>query len=48
MVNDKDIASILRREFDSQVVCEELVKAANGAGGYDNITVMTVIWNGYS
>jgi len=48
MVNDEDIAAILKKEPDSQVVCKKLVDAANAAGGYDNITVLLVVWNGFS
>lgn len=48
MVSDEEIASIVQKESDSQAVCEELVKTANAAGGYDNITVMTIMWNGLS
>lgn len=46
MIDDENIAVILQKEPDSQAVCEELVNAANAAGGYDNITVLTVNWNG--
>jgi serine/threonine protein phosphatase PrpC len=45
MVDDESIAAILKKEPDPQVVCEELVDAANAAGGSDNITVLTVDWN---
>ena len=48
LVDDDDIAAILQKEPDSQAVCKTLVDAANAAGGYDNITVMTVDWNGLS
>lgn len=47
-VDDENIAAILRKEPDSLAVCRALVDAANAAGGYDNITVMTVEWNGFS
>jgi len=47
-VDDENIAAILKKEPDSQAVCEALIDAANAAGGYDNITVMTVEWNGLS
>lgn len=48
LVDDEGIAAILKKEPDAQAVCQELVKAANAAGGYDNITVMTVEWRGIS
>jgi serine/threonine protein phosphatase PrpC len=48
MVDDENIAAILQKEPDSQAVCKELVDAANAAGGYDNITVLTIKWNGLS
>ncbi|MBN1805144.1 MAG: Stp1/IreP family PP2C-type Ser/Thr phosphatase [Sedimentisphaerales bacterium] len=48
LVDDDNIAAILQGEPDSEAVCKELVKAANSAGGHDNITVMVVRWNGLS
>jgi protein phosphatase len=45
-VADKDIAAKLREQPDPQVVCEELVDAANAAGGHDNVTVVIVDWTG--
>jgi serine/threonine protein phosphatase PrpC len=48
MVDDENIVAILKKEPDSQVVCEKLVDAANAAGGSDNITVLTVDWSGFS
>lgn len=48
LVDDEHISEILQKESDSQVVCKTLVNAANAAGGYDNITVMTVEWRGLS
>jgi protein phosphatase len=48
MLDDEDIATILKKEPDSQAVCQELVNTANAAGGYDNITVITIEWNGLS
>ena len=48
LIDDENIAAILNKEPDSQAVCNELVNAANAAGGYDNITVMTVEWRGLS
>jgi len=46
MVNDKDIAAILKAETDPQVACKSLVSAANKAGGHDNITTMIIDWLG--
>jgi len=48
MVDDDNIAAILQKEPDSKTVCKVLVDAANAAGGHDNITVITVDWNGLS
>jgi protein phosphatase len=48
LVDDKDIAAVLRRQPDPRTVCEELIDAANAAGGHDNVTVVTVVWNGLS
>ncbi len=48
LVDDENIAAILYNEPDSEAVCKKLVNAANAAGGYDNITVMMVRWNGLS
>jgi protein phosphatase len=48
LVDDEGIAAILENESDSQAVCKELIKAANAVGGFDNITVLTVQWNGLS
>jgi protein phosphatase len=48
MVDEEDIAAILKKESDSQAVCKKLVNTANAAGGYDNITVITIAWNGLS
>jgi protein phosphatase len=46
MVTDKDIASILRVEFDPQAACKTLVDTANKAGGHDNITTVAIDWFG--
>lgn len=46
VINDKEITNILRREADPQATCEELVAAANAAGGPDNITVVVIDWLG--
>jgi protein phosphatase len=40
VVNDNDIRSILLTEQEPQETCNVLVKAANEAGGPDNITVL--------
>lgn len=48
MVDNDNIAEILKKEPDSEAACKELVKAANSAGGHDNITVVLVKWNGLS
>jgi protein phosphatase len=48
LVNDEDITAILQKESNSQLLCKALIDAANVAGGYDNITIMTVEWNGLS
>jgi protein phosphatase len=48
MVDDEDITEILKEQPDSEMACKELVKAANSAGGHDNITVVVVKWNGLS
>lgn len=42
MVDHKRIAKILRTVSDSQSACEQLVAAANAAGGHDNITVAII------
>jgi protein phosphatase len=42
MVSDDEIALVLKDCSDLQSVCETLVKAANTAGGADNITVIVV------
>ena len=41
-IDDKKIARILRAAGDLQQTCEELIKAANDAGGHDNITCVLV------
>ncbi len=46
MVNEADIAAILRENDDCRRACETLIKAANSAGGADNITVIVVDWRG--
>jgi serine/threonine protein phosphatase PrpC len=42
MVSDDEIALVLAEGSDPQSACEALVKAANSAGGADNITVIVV------
>ncbi|MHC4636973.1 MAG: Stp1/IreP family PP2C-type Ser/Thr phosphatase [Planctomycetota bacterium] len=44
MVNDQSISELLKNEAEPQKVCEELVKAANSAGGHDNITAVIIDW----
>ena len=44
LVADEAIAAILGQDSDCQAVCEALVKAANTAGGTDNITVVVADW----
>jgi protein phosphatase len=40
MVKDQQIADLLHTEPDPRHVCAQLIDAANGAGGRDNITVV--------
>jgi protein phosphatase len=42
MVNEADIADLITGAPSLQGACEDLVAAANEAGGRDNITV--VLW----
>jgi serine/threonine protein phosphatase PrpC len=44
MVDDKQIAAILKTECDPQTACKTLIKAANDAGGHDNITTLIIDW----
>jgi len=46
LVSDNMIAAILRGKAEPQEACDELVRAANSAGGHDNITVVVIDWNG--
>jgi serine/threonine protein phosphatase PrpC len=46
MVNDKAIGEIASKPNEPQEICEELVNAANQAGGHDNITVVIIDWLG--
>ena len=39
MVEDPQIASVLGEQRDLTVACQQLIAAANAAGGADNITV---------
>ena len=48
MVPNADIATALKTYTDVGDACTALVKAANAAGGYDNITVMVIQWLGRS
>jgi protein phosphatase len=43
-IDDKTIASVLDTNDDCKTACQALVKAANAAGGHDNITVVIVNW----
>jgi protein phosphatase len=40
MVSDPQIADIMRNESDLDNACERLIRAANDAGGTDNITAI--------
>jgi protein phosphatase len=44
LVADEAIATILGQDSDCRATCEALVKAANAAGGTDNITVVVADW----
>lgn len=44
LVDDAHICGVLLAEADSQLACETLVRAANEAGGFDNITAVVVTW----
>jgi len=44
MVSDADIAAIVKDHPRPQLTCEQLVHAANAAGGHDNITAVVVDW----
>lgn len=46
MLSDKDIARTLERVRDPEAACQAMVKAANGSGGKDNITVVVAEWLG--
>jgi protein phosphatase len=42
MLSDNEIHEILLQKKPARVLCEELIAAANNAGGQDNITVVVV------
>jgi protein phosphatase len=42
MVADEQIVQTLRDNGEARAACQELVDAANAAGGTDNITVLVV------
>jgi len=44
MMDDKQIEKIIEENilFGSETVCEELIRAANEAGGYDNVSVIVI------
>jgi protein phosphatase len=42
MVDDVTIAGVLTRQSETQQACDELIRLANSAGGYDNITAVVL------
>ncbi|MBI4699616.1 MAG: serine/threonine-protein phosphatase [Deltaproteobacteria bacterium] len=46
MVRDDDIRGAMATASSPQEACEALVQAANDAGGHDNITVVTAVFEG--
>lgn len=44
LVDDKTIAEIFGSKNDPQQECNILIKAANAAGGHDNITALVIDW----
>ncbi|MEW6360228.1 MAG: Stp1/IreP family PP2C-type Ser/Thr phosphatase [Planctomycetota bacterium] len=46
MVADEAITALLQKHTQPQAACDALVRAANAAGGQDNITVVLVDWTG--
>ena len=42
MVSDQEIFHILKQQMPVNYHCDKLVRAANDAGGYDNITVVVI------
>ena len=47
MVDERNIAAVLRAESDPQTACKSLIAAANKAGGHDNITALIIDWLGF-
>jgi protein phosphatase len=46
MIEDDEIARMIKAAYSPHAACEQLVNAANDAGGNDNITVvLTELWN---
>jgi len=43
MLPDEEIGKIIRQDNSAQTITKNLVEAANKAGGYDNITVITYL-----
>ena len=48
MLSDEEIAQILARTPDPQLCARQLVNAAVGAGGYDNVTVIVADVTGFT
>ena len=44
MINDREIAETLKYQKDPQSACHAFIKAANVAGGHDNVTVLIIDW----
>jgi len=42
VITDEALQRIIRTEATPQLACEELVRAANAAGGPDNITALLI------
>ncbi len=47
MLSDGQIGEILKAQADPQKACDNLIKAANRAGGKDNVTAVLVDFHGY-
>jgi protein phosphatase len=43
MLSDNEIHEILKQKKSAKMLCEELIKSANDAGGQDNITAVVII-----
>lgn len=43
MLSDSEIKDVVEKHKDPEEICKELVNFANEKGGYDNITVVTII-----